>query len=53
MRRADHSSKEVLPCVLIRLRNLGVWGGQSPCKDWRYDDDDGEVGSTLAPLAVI
>jgi hypothetical protein len=40
----DRLSKAVLPCVLIRLRNLSMWGGQGPYKDCRatddYDNDD-------------
>jgi hypothetical protein len=38
--RADHSSKGVLPCVLIRLRNLSMWTGQASYKDCRDTDDD-------------
>jgi hypothetical protein len=40
VRRADHSSKGVLPCVLTRLGNLSMWGGQGPYKDCRATDDD-------------
>jgi hypothetical protein len=43
LRRADHPSKGVLPCVVIRLLNLSVWGGQGLYKDCRATDNDETV----------
>jgi hypothetical protein len=34
-----HLFKGFLPCVLIRLRNLSMWGEYGPYKDCRATDD--------------
>jgi hypothetical protein len=47
MRRADHSSRGVLPCVLIRLWNFSVWGDLGPYKDSRASDDDDDDDEIL------
>jgi hypothetical protein len=39
LRRADHSSKEVLPSVSM-ITEPRVWGGKGPYKACRASDDD-------------